>query len=124
MRTEDLARHILAVVRGEQCGGRCPRCNVNYSPSSFLQATAASESHGLSLACLDCPECSRKIERAINRLLAEQGADKRVEQLIRLITTRNYENRTPERMRAYAVELGLISPPTRSQGRGRGGRAS
>ena len=123
MRKEDLARHIMAVVRGEQCGGHCRRCSVNYFPSSFQRVNAASESHGLGLACLDCPECSRKIERALNRLLAEQTG-KQVEHLIRLITTRNYENRTPERMRAYAVELRLIGPPTRSQGRSRGVRAS
>jgi hypothetical protein len=122
MRAEYLARHILAVVRGEQCGGHCRRCSVNYFPSSLQRANAASESHGLGLACLDCPECSRKIESAIDRLLADEGGDKRVEQLIRLITTRNYENRTPERMRAYAVELGLIRRSTRS--RGRGGRTS
>jgi hypothetical protein len=42
--------------------------------------------------------------------MKREAVEQRVEQLIRLITTRNYENRTPERMRAYAVDLGLLRP--------------
>jgi hypothetical protein len=49
--------------------------------------------------------------------MKREAVEERVEQLIRLITSRNYENRTPERMRAYAVDLGLLS--THSPRRGR-----
>jgi hypothetical protein len=57
--------------------------------------------------------------------MKREAVEERVEQLIRLITTRNYENRTPERMRAYAVDLGLLRPPsTHSPQKGRGGAAS
>ena len=39
-----------------------------------------------------------------------------VEKLIGSITTRNYENRTPQKMRAYAQDLGLISSPSPNRG--------
>jgi hypothetical protein len=35
-----------------------------------------------------------------------------VEKLIGSIATRNYENRTPQKMRRYAQDLGLLSSPS------------
>lgn len=51
------------------------------------------------------------VKRITSKLLLGKAVEDRVEKLIRLMTTRNYGNRTPERMRAYAADLGLLRRP-------------
>ena len=42
--------------------------------------------------------------------MQRKAVEKQVDRLIRLISSRNMENRTPRQMRKYAVDLGLLPP--------------